>query len=453
MPNGLLVFFSQMMRSILLPSLLLGLFLLPAQVRTSIDPADARSIFDQAQALCSRDNGALWGHTLCGPMLLLDPDDRSVAANQADSGGTLTRTGNIWTGTVPPSVTESDTTITWSGVRWCELLWPWPMREDADMRHVTLMHENFHRIEVADLGIRVEEGDNRHLDTLEGRFLMEMEWRALATALRATTPDARRTAISDAILLRRERYRLFPAAENNEAVLENNEGIAEYTGVRLGLPSPAEQIAYALRDLSSYVETPSLVRSFAYATGPAWGLLLDEMEPTWRKQFLADEHATAAVRGVDQRLAAAMHLPAPDLTQLAIREAVYDPDGSLRAHEVARENDRRKQAAAYQATLLEGPVLILPLHRSDYQFKPGTLVALPSGTVYPTMTLTDDWGTLTVTSGGVLLQDALRVATVSVTAFDIKTMHGKGYDLKLNRGWEVSAGKRPGDLVIQQLPK
>ena len=442
-----------MMRSTLLPLLLLGLFLLPAHARASIDPADARSIFDQAQALCSRDNGALWGQTLCGPMLLLDPDDRSVAANQADSGGSLIRTGHIWTGTVPPSVTESDTTITWSGVRWCELLWPWPMREDTDMRHVTLMHENFHRIEAADLGIRVEEGDNRHLDTLEGRFLMEIEWRALATALKATTPDARRTAISDATLFRRERYLLFPAAENNEAVLENNEGIYEYTGVRLGLPTPAQQISYALRDLSSYVETPSLVRSFAYATGPAWGLLLDEMEPTWRKQFLADEHTKAVVRGLDQRLVAAMHLPAPDLNQLAIREAVYDPNGSLRAHELARENDRRKKAAAYQATLVEGPVLVLPLHHSDYQFKPGTLVALPSGTVYPTMTLTDDWGTLTVTSGGLLLRDELHIATVSLKAFDMKTMHGEGYDLKLNQGWEVSAGKRPGDLVIQQHPK
>ncbi len=441
-----------MVRSTLLP-LLLGLHMLPAHARASIDPAEARFIFDQAQALCSRDNGALWGKTLCGPMLLLDPDDRSVAANQADSGGTLLHTGPIWTGTVPASVTESDTTITWSGVRWCELLWPWPMREDIDMRHVTLMHETFHRIEVADLGIRMEEGDNRHLDTLEGRFLMEMEWRALATALKAATPDARRTALSDAILFRHERYRLFPAAENNEAMLENNEGIAEYTGVRLGLPTSAEQIAYALRDLSSYVETPSLVRSFAYATGPAWGLLLDEMEPTWRKQFLADEHTTTVVRGLDQRLAAAMHLPTPDLNQLVIREAVYDSDGSLRAHELARENDRRKQAAAYQTTLVEGPVLVLPLHHSNYQFKPGTLVALPSGTVYPTITLTDDWGTLTVTSGGVLLRDALHIATVSVTAFDIKTMHGKGCDLKLYPGWGVFAGKRSGDLVIQQLPK
>lgn len=428
---------------------LLALTSIAVPASAAIDLAQAKSIFRQAHAICSRDAGALWGHTLCGPMLLVDPDDRDAVANQADAGGALRQIGNVFVGTLPTSVIVSDTTVTWSGTRWCELMWPWPMREDVDMRHVTLAHEMFHRIETADLHIETRDGDNRHLDTLDGRYLMEMEWRALAVALEAETPATRRVAIQDAVLFRRQRYLTFPNASSNEWALESNEGIAEYTGVRLGLVAPEASRRYALRDLESLVDAPSLVRSFAYATGPAWGLLLDEVTPDWRRSYLK---APLAQR-FDERLPAALHLPDPDYTQLTAREALYDPGGSLRAHEVARDQDRRAKAAEYQAKLVDGPVVILPLTHPSYQFKPQTLVALEHvGTVYPTMTLKDEWGTLTVVGGGVLTHDDSQIATVSAVGFDRATLRGPDLQLAMNSGWRVVPGKRAGDYEIQWIP-
>jgi hypothetical protein len=431
------------MSRLLLTVLVLSLTALPA--RAAIDHAQAESIFQLAHAICSRDAGALWGHTLCGPMLLVDPDDRDAVANQGDAGGVLRQAGQVFVGTLPQSVIVSDTTVTWSGTRWCELTWPWPMRLDADMRHVNLAHEMFHRIETADLHIQTRDGDNRHLDTLEGRYLMEMEWRALAAALQAATPVARKTAIQDAVLFRHQRYLTFPGAPNNEWALESNEGIAEYTGVRLGLNTSDERTRYALRDLTAQLDAPSLVRAFAYATGPAWGLLLDRAAPNWRRSYLRDPLA----QRLDQRLSAALHLPQPNDAQLNAREALYDPDGSLRAHEVARDQDRRVKAAEYQAKLVDGPVLILPLEHSAYQFKPQTLVALEHvGTVYPTMTLKDTWGTLTVDAGGVLMHDDPKIATVSAVGFDRATLRGPGLQLVLNPGWSVVTAKRDGDFEI-----
>lgn len=421
--------------------------LIPMAANAAIDRAQAESIFRLAHSICARDAGAFWGHTLCGPMLLVDPDDRDAVANQGDAGATLRQTGKVFVGTLPPSVIVSDTTVTWSGTRWCELTWPWPMREDADMRRVNLAHEMFHRIETADLHIQTLEGDNHHLDTLEGRYLMEMEWRALAAALNAATPSARRIAVGDAVLFRRRRYLIFPGAPRNELVLEANEGIAEYTGVRLGLMLPEERTRYALRDLSSLVDASSLVRSFAYATGPAWGLLLDRAAPNWRRHFLQDPLAER----FDQRLSRALHLAEPDADQLTAREAVYDPVGSLRAHEVARDQDRRAKAAEYYAKLVDGPVLILPLAHPAYQFKPQTLVALENlGTVYPTMTLEDEWGRLTVDAGGVLMQDDPKIATVSCVNFDRATLRGPGILLDLNAGWSIVPGKRTNDFEIQR---
>ena len=88
--------------------LVLGLATRPA--RAAIDHAQAESIFDQAHAICSRDAGALWGHTLCGPMLQVDPDDQDAVANQADAEGFLRQAGNLFVGTLPKSVIISDTT-------------------------------------------------------------------------------------------------------------------------------------------------------------------------------------------------------------------------------------------------------------------------------------------------------------------------------------------------------
>jgi hypothetical protein len=418
----------------------------PARAEASIDQAQAASIFQQADTICKRDAGAMWGHTLCGPMLLVDPDDRSVVANQADANGVLKPSGAVFIGVLPVSEPISDTTMTWSGTRWCELLWPWPMREDPDMRHVTLAHELFHRIEEDDLHIQKLDGDNSQLDTLDGRYLLQVEWRALAVALQAATLAGRRTAIADTILFRRERYRRFPAAAANEAALEANEGISEYTGVRLGLLTSEERTRYALRDLSAFVQVPSFVRTFAYATGPAYGLLLDQADPGWLHNFAANPPGER----FDQRLSSALHLPPPDFAQLYAREAIYDPDGSLRAHEVAYERTKRAQLAEFQAKLVDGPILALPLMDYNMQFKPQSLVPLGDlGTVYPTLTLEDAWGTLNVESGGALLRKQPKIATVSATGFNAATLRGTGFTLALNPGWIIQPGPRKGDLAVK----
>ncbi len=82
---------------------------------------------------------------------------------------------------------------------------------------------------------------------------MQLEWRALAKALHVRAPEERRTGIADALLFQRERYRLFPSAAKVEGALEINEGVPEYTGVKLGLATPQERIDYAVHDLPAFV--------------------------------------------------------------------------------------------------------------------------------------------------------------------------------------------------------
>ena len=172
--------------------------------------------------------------------------------------------------------------------------------------------------------------------------------------------------------------------------------------------TPEQRRAFAVFDLSRFVEAPSFVRSFAYAHGPAYGLLLDAADPAWRGKLASGQRP-------DQLLAAALSLPATSADDLQARVRRYD-DGSLRASETQREQERLARLAAYRATLVDGPVLVLPLAHSNYRFNPQTLVAMEGvGTIYPTLGLGDDWGTLTVERGGALVAADQSRATVPAT--------------------------------------
>src|SRR4051812_21560892 len=54
-----------------------------------IDVVLARNYFDEAERLAANDGGKLWGKSLAGPLLFVDPRTRFAVANQADDKGTL----------------------------------------------------------------------------------------------------------------------------------------------------------------------------------------------------------------------------------------------------------------------------------------------------------------------------------------------------------------------------
>jgi hypothetical protein len=404
----------------------------------AVDPSGAAGVFQEARIICQRDAGKLWGHTLCGPILLVDPEDRSIAASQA-GGGVLRGNGGIFTGLLPASEILANTSVQWSGTLWSEMLWPLP--DDAAKRHVMIAHELFHRIQ-PELKMVRRDGDNRHLNTLEGRYLLQLEWRALAKALNAPTGAARKTAIGDAVLFRQERYRLFEQAASEERALELNEGVAEYTGVKLGLTTRKQRVAFAIYDLGAFVAAPTFVRSFAYATGPAYGLLLDQADPAWREKLGSD-------RRLDELLSSALKLPAPTFATLHAREAIYDDDGALRTGELKRDTETRARLAALKSKFIDGAVLTLPLEHSSYQFNPQTLVPLgDAGTVYPTLRLSAEWGVLEVQDGA-LLDQAKSLASVSAVGMDLASGTGRGWKLALKSGWSIQPGMRPGDYVVR----
>jgi hypothetical protein len=293
----------------------------------------------------------------------------------------------------------------------------------------------------------LQTGDNAQLDTLDGRYYLQLEWRALARALQAGDEAARRQAVADAILFRAERYRLFPDAAAQEQALEQNEGLAEYTGVMAGNATADERVQAALRDLATHVANPTFVRSFAYATGPAYGLLLDRYAAGWRRQL-------ASGLRFDTRLQQAMGLKAPaDTRRLADQRAPQYEGATLRAAEIERDAKRQQLIALNLKKFIDGPLLVLPFQHMNVQFNPSNLQPLGEhGTVYPSMRISDDWGVLEAKDGALMKPDWSAVIVVAPAASTGTSLKGEGWTLELKPGWRLIPGPRKGDLVLDKPP-
>ena len=400
-----------------------------------VEPAAARAYFAEAEAL-GLAAGDLWGRGLYGPLLFVDRGTRTVVANMPDAAGALQPAGDVYSGTWPDALAIYNGAVQFGGRTWTMLAWPLPAGRYERRRLIA--HELFHRLQ-SERGWPAQNPGNAHLDTEAGRTWLRLEWRALQDAL-AHPGAERRAAIEDALIFRTLRHRLFPDGAAEERALELNEGLAEYTGMRVAIPENA-RAGWVLRHLDNYDATAartSIVRNFAYASGPAYGVLLDAASQSWHDGVF-EAADMAALLGAAHNVV----IDAGDLEAQARERALRYGGERLFVEEAAREAQRLAQQAEFRSRFATGPTLVLPASENvGYSFDPNAVVPFAGhGTVYLTTTVRDAWGTLNVHSGGALIvSENGRVARVVVPApvdRAARPLRGNGWELELADGWEV----------------
>ncbi|HLK55160.1 MAG TPA: hypothetical protein VKU00_01265, partial [Chthonomonadaceae bacterium] len=302
-----------------------------------------------------------------------------------------------------------------------------------------MMHESFHRIQ-NDLGLPPGGVRNAHLDAKDGRIWLRLEWRALSVAL-VSWGGERTQAIRDALTFRAYRRTFYPDAAREEDRMEVHEGMAEYTGIALnGLDNQSNRWFMAGR-LKVNARRPSYPYSFAYETGPAYGLLLDMQSEDWRKHLTP----TSSLSGL---LASLEHFEPPTKlgSQALERANAYRP-ADIFAEEDKRDREQEQAIREYRASLVTGPVLELPIPQGNFTFDPNHVVPLgEEGNVYPTATISDAWGAIEVQKGA-RLNRTFTVAYVSApTSAD--HLSGEGWKLTLKPGWQVAPGDKPGSFKL-----
>lgn len=391
----------------------------------TIDPLAAGRAFAELDAMCAADGGALWGRTVCGPTLFVDPATRQVVAK---------KDGRITSDTLPASIGIANTSVMWNGERWTMVMWPLPA--DAAERRALLAHESFHRIQ-EELGFPATGPSNAHLDTLHGRVLMRLEWRALARALR--DPQQRVKAIGDALMFRARRHALAAGAAEDERLLEMHEGLAEWSGAALAERSARARARRIAARLKSAEESANLVRSFAYSSGPAWGTLLDLRTPGWSRRLKASDDLA--------KLTARSHA-ATASDDFDARAARYRA-AEVFSVEKRRDDERQQRVRAMRERYVDGPRLTIPLARMQMQFDPNRVSTLEGeGTVYAGLTLSDAWGTIVAPGGALIASDYKSLVVPAPAGVDARS--GAGWELALTGGWQIVPGARTGDFTLRK---
>jgi len=377
----------------------------------------ARRVFDEARLASDEDGGKLWGVPLYGPLVFADPKTRTFIRHDG-TGGEL-----------PAGVIVANTAIKLGEDMTTMISWPAISGGSAAAQRRLAMHECFHRIQ-ASIGFPANSTNNAHLDTVDGRVSLQLELRALAAALRAAG-DERTTAIRDALAFRAARRAQFTGAEALERALENNEGLAEYTGWALrGTPPEETRLTFA-RHLDRIDPSTSFVRGFAYETGPAYGLLLDVLSPGWTRKFKAADDLAAYVGRV-------LNPSPPGQVENLSHMDAYGA-AALRAAEEKRDREQRERVARFRARLVDGPVIELPMKDANYGFDPNGVTALgDAGNAYGSLEITAPWGKIAV-------DDGARIAADFNTAYVSAENRGK---LELKPGWTIVPGARAGDLRV-----
>jgi hypothetical protein len=412
----------------------------PLPAGAQVDQQRAQEFFKEAQALCERDAGRLWGVSICMPMVIGDAGTQTFATSQP-----------------PPDVPRPkliglvNGPVQWGDTMWAAVTWDtianWPARTRGEV----FLHESFHIVQrltgiavpdPARLGpnIRLE---NEHLDAANGRYWLRLEWRALARALRESG-ELRAQAVSEALAFRQARHTRYPDHVVSEYALDMNEGLASYTQTVLAAPSESDAIARALELLAGAEDGESFVRTFSYISGPAYGLLLDAASPGWpRRMGVSDESAVLLMRA----------LGVQPVTDAAAAAARYG-GAELRAAEEQRDQQRQARIAELRRRFVDGPVFVMPGGGSGMSDSRGAVVIQDVGTVFfHVYRMTGAWGALEADKGVLVSSDGRTRRLPAPAPGDGATISGDGWTFKAAPGWVVREGARRGDYeVVRRQP-
>lgn len=422
------------------------------------DVVRATRLMAEATRRMKADGGALWGRPITAPFFFVrgnraytteDPEVPEFQPVQA--GRALPEGVRLWTGPLPPGISPSNTSLEWVGRGWAMLVLPLVPGDGAAIRE--LVHESFHVWEAAVLRLEPFNETAPGATLLEepaGRIWLRLEWLALADALGSKTA-ATDAQLARALLFRARRYASASADERDrERLLDLKEGLAEYSGWKLAGGTPAD----LLRALGAAAKKPTYVRSFAYATGPAYAVLLDQRVKNWRHLVTETQDLQRLLARTLDPLTSAWTEAALEgnaaleaIEPRAVKEATPLGLEAIRREEEARWAQRQKMVAALRALYVDGSTLRLRPGRLEISFDPGGNQPLGNeGTVMKNVVWrTADGADLSAPTGALIAADWKEIRlpmndikpTLGVLSARLR-LRGRGWSLTLPAGWKVT---------------
>ncbi len=206
---------------------------------------------------------------------------------------------------------------------------------------------------------------------------------------------------------------------------------------------------YLLLRMDLFEKMPSYVRSFAYETVPVYGFFLYQKNNRWNENMDTDTQLTEFLSeafAVDRRI----------LLQSYVKQVAEEYNGRvITEEETRRELTHSTLIDFYREKFFERPRLEIQLEDMNMAFDFQSLIPLDEdeGTVYPKLTLSDNWGILIVERGGALLRNDWRWIIVSApTAINGNNIEGKGWNIELNEEYGIRENSQGNYRIVKKKP-
>jgi hypothetical protein len=393
--------------------------------QAKINPNTVSSYFKEIKENTIK-NKDLWSLDLYGPILLAEPKSRVVYANFPDSNGILKKDGEIFSGILPTNINIANTALNWGGKSWAMIMLPLP--ENKLERLDLLSHELFHRSQPA-LGFKMDNPANNHLDQKDGRVYLRLELEALRKAIMAKSKSEIDNNLTNALYLRNHRYSIYKNAKSSENSLDMNEGLAAYTGIYMSGRDNKQLNDYFENKITEFQNYPTFVRSFSYLTIPVYGILLSRSDKFWNRHIDNNTNLT-------DFFIKSFNLNIPDNIGVEILNQYGFSE--INSEETKREEKIKQLTLEYKAKFIEKPHLEIRLEKMSVSFDPRNIMPIEGyGTVYPTLRISDNWGILTVSDGGLLGTNWDKITVSEPTLINKNKVAGNGWSIDLNNGYIV----------------
>jgi hypothetical protein len=381
--------------------------------------------------LCLQDNGQMWGIDLNLPCMVVDSKSRLIMANKPDRQGLLDQEGNIYIGIYPENKTIGSSITEFGGTTFAIVAYPFNFPESY--LKVQMVHEIFHILQDT-LGLKPPHSiyNNAHLDELNARICLRLEWEALEKAYEANNGDDRIEHISYALKFRNKRRSLYPDSEENENNMEIMEGIPEFTGHMITSRTFRDytvSIGYLgnlIKPLESYAA------NFSYYSGSLYGGLLSAYDRNWTRELKSGND-------LGDLLLSVSGISAIDtLIDRDFINANYDA-AKIEQKEFQQWEKKEEQKLLYKRIFTEEPVLYITIRNWNMKLYPTDIMPLDSlGTLHKKIEIIDEWGKLTVNGGGCLINQDKVILPAKNISIQKNKVSAADWDLLLKDGWEVS---------------
>lgn len=408
----------------------------------------------KAKEILTADGGKLWGESLWNENVLVMDDENNVYSLQKFADANSDDGVLFYKKIKKGELSYTNTSQQFQGEKWATIRADYIGNNFSE----TIIHELFHLYHFQKIklkGLIVE-----YLDETHARTLLRIEFAALRNALTKINEGADKKIVAkyleDAMLFRQYRQNKYAEFLPQALDLENVEGLANYTGVRLSTnPNSA---SHAIKEIDSRESAKSISRSFPYATGLAYGLIFDYLNIDWRSDLthIYDFLSIYETKFLHKKLSK---------SKLYLAEVEARNNGKkIIDEESKREKENAKVENFYRKQFTEEPTLEITLEKGSaislsYDMN-STFSLKGSGVIYTQIkggsASEKGFGNFSTTDGkeglgisGILItSDLSKITFPKPVKIEENKIIGETYEINLNKGWKIVPIDKIGNLKI-----